>query len=278
MSTRTFRSAAVAASVAFAFVPNASAIVVFGGQGMDAPDNGFVGSWNGSSAVAVGDRWILTAAHVGGRERGRFEMFDERYRGVERFVNHDADLALIRLNDLLPGWHAITDDISRGDDVLLAGAGRVAGDEVRGGYEWSRNRELTWGANVVESTRRGRIEVEFDADRRGSVEFEAGFAMNDSGGGVFTVTESGELLLAGVARGVSELGVTRTGSSSFAVLLGEHLDWINSILGEQSDWYANWLDEQTLLAALSEVPVETPAPGAAIVMLGGLALASRHRR
>ncbi len=276
MSTKTFRAAA--AFMPLLCAPSALAIVVFGGDGMDAPVNGFVGSWNGSSAVAVGDRWILTAAHVGGRERGRFEMFDERYRGVERFVNHDADLALIRLDDLLPGWHAITGDVSRGDGVLLAGAGRVAGDEVRGGYEWSRNRELTWGANVVESTWRGRIEVEFDADRRGSVEFEAGFAMNDSGGGVFTVAESGELLLAGVARGVSELGVTRAGSSSFAVLLSDHLDWINSILGEQTDWYAGWLEEQALLASISELPVETPAPGAAVVMLGGFAFAARRRR
>jgi hypothetical protein len=280
MSTKTFRFAAIAAAVHTFLAPSALAIVVFGGEGLDAPVNGFVGSWNGSSAVAVGDRWILTAAHVGGRERGRFQMFDERYRGVERFVNAEADLALIRLDDLLPGWHAITGDVSRGDDVLLAGAGRIAGDEVSGGdgYEWSRTRELTWGANVVESTRRGRIEVEFDADRRGSVDFEAGFAMNDSGGGVFTVSESGELLLAGVARGVSELGVTRRGSSSFAVLLSEHMDWINSILGEQTDWYTGWLEEQALLASLSDVRVETPAPGAAIVMLGAFAFAARRRR
>lgn len=278
MSTKTFRFAAIAAAVPTFLTPSALAVVVFGGEGLDAPTNGFVGSWNGSSAVAVGDRWILTAAHVGGRERGRFEMFDERYRGVERFVNREADLALIRLNDLLPGWHAITGDVSRGDGVLLAGAGRIAGDEVAGGYEWSRDRELTWGANVVESTRRGRIEVEFDADRRGSVEFEAGFAMNDSGGGVFTVSESGELLLAGIARGVSELGVTQRGSSSFAVLLSEHLDWINSILGEQTDWHAGWLEEQALLASLSELPIETPAPGAAVVMLSGFAFVARRRR
>jgi hypothetical protein len=278
MSIKTTIRAASAAVVLAAFPSTASAIVVFGGVGMDAPVNGFVGSWNGSTAVAVGDQWILTAAHVGGRERGRFEMNGERYRGVERFVNAGADLALIRVNDLLSGWHSITDDAGRGDDVLLAGAGRVAGDAVRDGYEWSRTRGLLWGANEIESTRNGRISMEFDADRRGSVEFEAGFAMNDSGGGVFTVSDEGELLLAGIARGVSELGVTRRGSMSYAVLLEDHMDWIMSIIGEQSDWYAGWLEEQALNAALNEVAVETPAPGVGVALLGGVAIFARRRR
>jgi MYXO-CTERM domain-containing protein len=120
--------------------------------------------------------------------------------------------------------------------------------------------------------------MEFDADRRGSVEFEAGFAMNDSGGGVFTVSDEGELLLAGIARGVSELGVTRRGSMSYAVLLEDHMDWIMSIIGEQSDWYAGWLEEQALNAALNEVAVETPAPGVGVALLGGVAIFARRRR
>ncbi len=278
MSNKTLNRAAFAAIVLAAMPSTASAVVVFGGVGMDAPTNGFVGSWNGSTAVAVGDQWILTAAHVGGRERGRFVMNGERYRGIERFVNEDADLALIRVNDLLTGWHAITDDARRGEDVLIAGAGRVAGDLVDGGYEWGRDRELVWGANEIESTRYGRISMEFDADRRGSVEFEAGFAMNDSGGGVFTVSDDGELLLAGIARGVSELGVTRRGSMSYAVLLEDHMEWINSIIGEQGDWYAGWLEEQALRSALGEVAVQTPAPGVGVALLGGVAIFARRRR
>ncbi len=274
MSIKTTIRAASAVVVLAAIPSTASAVVVFGGVGMGAPVNGFVGSWNGSTAVAVGDRWILTAAHVGGRERGRFEMNGERYRGVERFVNEGADLALIRVSDALSGWHAITDDAGRGDEVLLAGAGRVAGDSVGDGYEWSGDRGLLWGANEIESTGDGRIAMEFDGDRRGSVEFEAGFAMNDSGGGVFTVSDEGELLLAGIARGVSELGVTRRGSMSYAVLLGDHMDWIRSIIGEQGDWYAGWVEAQ----ALSAVAVETPTPGVGVALLGGVAIFARRRR
>lgn len=277
MSTMILRSAAAVSVLALAG-STASAIVVFGGQGMGAPPNGFVGSWNGSTAVAVGDRWILTAAHVGGRVDGVFTMGGERYRGVERVVNRAADLALVRVDATLAGWHAITGDVSRGDDVLLAGAGRVAGAAVRNGYAWSSERDLLWGANVVDSTSRGRITMDFDAGSRGSVEFEAGFAMNDSGGGVFTVSEEGELLLAGIARGVSELGVTRRGSKSYAALLSNHLEWINGVLGEQADWYAGWLEQQALLASLQGVAAQTPTPGAAIAMLGGFVFAARRRR
>jgi MYXO-CTERM domain-containing protein len=98
--------------------------------------------------------------------------------------------------------------------------------------------------------------------------------MNDSGGGVFTVSDEGELLLAGIARGVSELGVTRRGSMSYAVLLEDHMDWIMSIMGEQGDWYAGWVEAQ----ALSEVAVETPTPGVGVALLGGLAIFARRRR
>ena len=164
---------------------------------------------------------------------------------MQRIVNAGADLALIRLDRDLPGWHAITADVSKRDSVLLAGAGRVAGDLTRAEtYSWSRDRELTWGENVIDAISRGRIEMTFDAARRGALEFEAGFALNDSGGGVFVVTDEGELLLAGVARGVSELNVTRRGSKSYAVHLATHLDWINSILGEQQNFFELWLEAQ----------------------------------
>jgi MYXO-CTERM domain-containing protein len=77
---------------------------------------------------------------------------------------------------------------------------------------------------------------------------------------------------------VSELGVTRRGSMSYAVLLEDHMDWIMSIIGEQSDWYAGWLEEQALNAALNEVAVETPAPGVGVALLGGVAIFARRRR
>jgi len=275
------RAAFIAVAAAFAssfLAAPASALIVVGGAGMDAPAHGFVGSWNGSTAVAVGDQWILTAAHVGGRVRGTFEMGGERYRGVERFVHESADLALVRIKGELSGWHAITGDVSRGDDILLAGAGRVAGETVRDGFAWSSEKALTWGANEVNSIRDGRIVFDYDGDRRGAHDFEAGFAMNDSGGGVFTLTDDGELLLAGIARGVSELGVTRRGSTSYAVLLADHLDWIASVIGEQADWRAGWLEEQALLASLSEVAVETPAPGAAAVLALAGVWSIRRRR
>jgi hypothetical protein len=287
MSKHFTARAATAAFVLAALPADASAVVVFGAVGMDAPTHGFVGAWNGSTAVAVGDQWILTAAHVGGSVKGRFTLNGEKFRGVERFVNKDADLALVRVDGLLPGWHAITADVSRKDEVLLAGAGRVAGADVRDGYKWSNTKELTWGANVVESTSRGRITLEFDADRRGALAYEAGFAMNDSGGGVFTVSETGELLLAGIARGVSELNVTRRGSLSYAVLLADHLDWIASILGEQADWYAGWLEAQEALLAEAEfaepdefgaaIKAQTPAPGAFAVLFGAGVFTLRRR-
>lgn len=281
--TTAARAALLSAAAVASFTNAASAVVVFGadsGARMDAPQLGFVGSWNGSSAVAVGDRWIITAAHVGGRAKGTFDLAGERYRGVERVVNVGADLALIRLDRDLPGWHTITSDVSRRDEVLLAGAGRVAGDLVRAEtYAWSRERELTWGENVIDRISRGRIEMTFDAGRRGALEFEAGFALNDSGGGVFVVSDEGELLLAGIARGVSELNVTRRGSRSYATLLADHLGWINSILGEQQNFFALWLDSQDQAGEFVDAIAQAPAPGAGFAILGFCGIfASRRRR
>ena len=67
----------------------------------------FVYNYKGSSAVAVDDYWLITAAHVaddGGS--GALTIHGEVYTQMQRVYHPTADLALVRYDKALPGFYS----------------------------------------------------------------------------------------------------------------------------------------------------------------------------
>lgn len=230
---RVTRRAIAAAGLALSLAASsASGLVVTDLDPMPIPDNAWVGNLNGSSAVPVGADWIITARHIGVSPGGWFILRGAAYQVVEVRFHPFMDLALCRVNQPLPGWHTIAERAGLGDPVILGGHGVTgaaalpAGD----GYDWNGPKVETWGANTIEQEGYF-LGVRFDAPSHpDAVPYEAMFAVNDSGGGMFVVGPDGKLQLAGVAVSVTGYGSARYGNVGYALNLTTVRNWILPIV------------------------------------------------
>ncbi|HVZ94716.1 MAG TPA: hypothetical protein VG797_09420, partial [Phycisphaerales bacterium] len=136
------RSAAVV--FGFALSASAQALVVKGG-GVAPGGDTWLGSWNGSSAVAVGQRTIVTAAHVGGHEGGVFTMGGASYAATSILTVPGVDLMVVTLDSDLPGWHDLASAALGGQPVVLGGLGFLAGQPLPAAVGWSDERAEAWG-------------------------------------------------------------------------------------------------------------------------------------
>ncbi|MBX3357000.1 MAG: trypsin-like serine protease [Phycisphaeraceae bacterium] len=243
------------------------------GTGTKLGESFYVGSWNGASAVAVGDRWVLTARHVGGSVGDSLVMNGTKYSADRVVFNRSEDLMLIRLTEQLPGWHTLVDrGVSVGDRVLLAGAGYRSSDQLQDGVTWSQTTGPAIGANRIDQVG-DRLSVTFDPPGAELAEpDEAIFALGDSGSGLF-VNAGGSWRLAGLAVTISStFGVSRYGDYASAVNLDGWQWWVESLVAPgvpvassvppppQGAWF----------------PPRVPAPAAGFALFG-LALLSRRR-
>lgn len=325
-TTRAARSCALVAALAVA--PAASAVIT--AHPLERPDNGFIGRWNGSSAVAIGEHWVLTARHVGGNRQDRFRMRQVEYRPAETFRHDSVDLMLIRMIDPLPGWHDLELSPQRGEAVLLGGMGRTAGSLAGPGLTWGGINSETWGANVLEQVGGTFLAIDFDwgspsgaaaatpaqpapepssgglypwrrstppassGTRKtddeptitgpaydlpanpGAVAHEAGFAVYDSGGGLFTFASDGSLDLAGIAVSVSGWGATVQGNQSYAVSVAAYAGWIfDTIAAAESGAIAPVEPEPFDLYPFNR---STPEPASGMLLAAGLLALGRRRR
>lgn len=219
----------VAAALLSAAAPSA-AVVVANNDPMPPPAAGYVGSWNGSSAVAIGHNWIISAKHVGGAVGGHFTLRGQQYRAVEIRQHPTYDIQLIRVAESLPGYHQLSPAVQPGDIVVLGGCGATAGNAVANGYDWSGPRQETWGANIVESASTLVI-YRFDSpDSPAAVPHEAIFAINDSGAGLFTVAPDNSLALAAIAVSVTGFGQSTWGNAAYSLNLDQLRSWIMPIV------------------------------------------------
>jgi hypothetical protein len=205
----------------------------------------FVYNYKGSSAVAVDDYWLITAAHVaddGGS--GALTINGEVYTQMQRVYHPTADLALVRYDKALPGFYPRATQTPIGSELILVGFGR-AGNVVSTRFEayftetgtahftkrWGTNRidqNLTYNTTVpIVATSQGfKISISRDRANENPTEYEAGCNVYDSGCGLF-LNEGGVWKLAGhmiVRQGISATEFINNGAVS-------------------SSFYSNWIDD-----------------------------------
>lgn len=268
------RAPIIAAFAVLAAASTSHGVITHGTE-LERPENAWIGLFRGGSAVAIGEHYLLTAAHVGGGSRDVVNVNGDRFITRSVTAHPEADIALIEVNRSLPGWHEITTDVSRNERLVFGGFGLVEERENRRGYRWSNQRGEVWGENLLDYTFNDYGVFDFDRRGRDTLESEAIFTPGDSGTGVFVQDEEhGTLDLAGIAVGITgRYGRSRFGSLGFFHTLGETLDFFNLDL-------TPFVPDELAFGVSGPVqgPAPVPAPGAfALFGVSGV-IAARRRR
>ncbi len=196
-----------------------------------AYDMGWVGDWNGSSCVAIGRHWAITAAHTGGGPGSGVRYKGQNYQVVERVVHPTADLALLRFVEPLDDWHPLGTSLQHGDDIIVGGYGLTGAV----GSNWVFPRAERWGTNIVQSAY-SQISFDFSAPSDSTATpHESSAALNDSGGGVFSTSSDGTLYLEGVIVTTSPFGSSPYGANNYAIKLAPFIPWIQQNISD-ADW------------------------------------------
>lgn len=179
----------------------------------------YVAKLGPTSAVYLGDGWVITANHVRGDdillgERTHRRLLGSRLRLGDPEGDDPPDLALFQVKpppDLAPLPIAGAPP-AVGEEVVLIGCGKGRGERLRWkgvlGYQWLPHNVKRWGTgrvhSVGDSLRQGEslthaFQIQFGRD---VTDFEAQGALGDSGGAVF-VRSDGRWTLAGLIISVS---------------------------------------------------------------------------
>lgn len=232
------------------------------------PANTFVGTWNGSSAVAVGSRWVVTAKHVGGTVGQTFVMNGVAYAATAIYSPPPpADLQLIELQSVLPGWHLIAPQPTTGTQVTVVGFGYQAGSTIATGVNWSDQRGETWGQNTLDYVGTSAMSFRFQRSNQGGIAHECAGATHDSGGGVFVTMPSGALRLVGIITSIDgPLGFTTYSSRTYCLNLASQSAFLAGALVASCDGDANGDgsingDDLTLILSNWGKSVEPGLPG-----------------
>ena len=200
----------------------ASALVVAPGDDaatLAAPPDGapwrHVGKLGGTSAVYLGDGWVITAAHAGagtvwfgGAAHPLVADSQVHVGNGEGAAEPTADLLVFRVSPApdLPALQIASESPRSGESVTLVGFGHGRGEEIRWrgeqGFRWDASNRQRWGHTVVAGLfdlRQAGWRTHAFATRfhPGSAPFEAHAARGDSGGAGF-IRRGGVWQLAGV--------------------------------------------------------------------------------
>jgi hypothetical protein len=179
------------------------------------PGTGFehVARLGGTSAVYLGDGWVLTAGHVG---VGELWLADRLYpavpgswvalRGEGGGTPPDLGVFRVEPRPPLPRLEITREDPTPGEAVLLVGCGHGRGErfewEGRVGFRWAGPNACRWGMNRIAATgvdlqRLGTATRSFATLFSAGEPREAQAALGDSGGAAF-VQRRGGWQLAGI--------------------------------------------------------------------------------
>ncbi len=254
----------------------AQAIVVEGMQSMPRPDGAAVGQWAGSSGVPVGPHWFITARHVGGAVGWWFLCNGQWYQAVEIREHPSLDLQMVRVAETFETYHRIATGVTSGDPCVMGGWGVTTSGPLadNAGYAWGGAHVETWGANVIQNVS-AIISVRFDAPgTNNAVPYEASFAVNDSGGGLFTWGADGQLELAAIAVSISGFGQAAYGQAGYAVRLESVKPWIMEVADPEAPVSSSIVAPRASLAAPGWVGIA----GTAMFMTGLYGVRRRGRR
>jgi hypothetical protein len=216
-------------------------------------------NYKNCSSVAISPYWLLTASHVAD-DYSSWDMTLGDVTYTEQFVVHHkntydqdpnhgygSDLALVRLDNPLPGYYDLYEDSADDMDAVLTGfgyRGTVLENNTQYTMTTGTHHTKRWGTNTVESTGLNvpinlggytaisnviRMYYDYDAVER---PYEAGIAVMDSGGGVFVKDPADDTWkLAGINAYIYE---NPSGSGKYhtmdAVQVENYVDWIENIL------------------------------------------------
>lgn len=255
---------------------------------------GFTFDWNhvyrykGASGVAVDHFWILTAAHVADDLQNGDLMIDGQTNVQREIVYHssasdpdghaDADLALVRFTDRLPGYYPLATSAPQGTELIMCGFG-LPGDvimERNTAYfttDSSGTRARRWGTNCIDresektyagpaplgTTSNQGFETTISTSRQSAKKtaYEAGANLYDSGAGMF-VQEGETWKLAGTIT-LKIPHANGEASGNFAVSTHRYANWIRAVIVDYDtdmDGLPDWWEEQHEVDELALEPGE----------------------
>ena len=224
----------------------------------------YVYKYKGSSSVAVGSHWLLTAAHVADDAGTGTISVDGTNYYQQEIVFHApandpehtnrADLALVRFDKEFPGYYPLYTNTfptysGHGTDkrlnAVMVGYG-VTGTVYSTYYTASAwydpsSGTKRWGSQKIDGattadygmTYNDGIQMLFSSS---DTPYEAGAATYDSGGGTF-VTNGGVWKLAGINTVIYGDGVTNLGT--FAVSVPAYETWATNVMNPNGDLNGN---------------------------------------
>lgn len=219
-----------------------------------------VGDLGGVACVLIGDRWILTAAHVGLQDvqspyRSAAVKFGKRSYPVERiYLHHDyepdaglangADIALVKLAQPVLGiWPAklYTGSDEVGRTVVLVGRG-TTGNGKTGSIENSEG-VLRGATNKIDVAQKNALVMRFD-EPKDATPLEGISGFGDSGGPAL-LEKDGAIYVLGISSNNSgKPGVCVYGSDDRYARISTTANWITEMQRVEPPSMFDWMKIQ----------------------------------